>query len=97
LAFGVSQSRPLEATVARSPDLASDGGDRKEIGDRLEGKPMHSVEYSLDDKTDIVQFTDAELTAIQFLEAGKRRPLNVIRMALERLRLLALGSDDERT
>src|SRR5438270_7288443 len=28
LAFGISYSRPLGATVARSPDLASDGGDR---------------------------------------------------------------------
>jgi hypothetical protein len=28
LTFGVSRSRPLGATVARSPDLASDGGDR---------------------------------------------------------------------
>jgi hypothetical protein len=37
----------------------------KEIGDRLEGKPMQPIEYSdADDRTSIEEFTDAELSAI---------------------------------
>jgi hypothetical protein len=45
--------------------LAGEGWAFKEIGDRLEGKPMQPVEHSdTDDRTGIEQFTDAELTAI---------------------------------
>jgi len=44
--------------------LAGEGWAFKEIGDRLEGKPMQPVDVSTDEKTDIEQFTDAELTAI---------------------------------
>jgi len=44
--------------------LAGEGWAFKEIGDRLEGKPMQPVEHSVDDRTDIEQFTDAELTAL---------------------------------
>ena len=45
--------------------LAGEGWAFKEIGDRLEGKPMQPVEHSgTDDRTSIEQFTDAELTAI---------------------------------
>jgi hypothetical protein len=45
--------------------LAGEGWAFREIGDRLEGKPMQPVEHGgTDDRTSIEQFTDAELTAI---------------------------------
>ena len=44
--------------------LAGEGWAFKEIGDRLEGKPMQPVEHSSNDDRDIDQFSDAELTAI---------------------------------
>ena len=44
--------------------LAGEGWAFKEIGDRLEGKPMQPVEHSGTDDRDIEQLTDAELTAI---------------------------------
>jgi hypothetical protein len=43
--------------------LAGEGWAFKEIGDRLEGKPMQPIEHSgIDDRTSIEEFTDAELT-----------------------------------
>jgi hypothetical protein len=36
----------------------------QQIADRLEGKPMQPVEHREDDRTDISQFTEAELTEI---------------------------------
>jgi hypothetical protein len=36
----------------------------KEIGDRLEGKPIQPVEHSGEDNRTIHQFSDDELTAI---------------------------------
>ena len=44
--------------------LAGEGWAFKEISDRLEGRPMQPVEHSIDQRTDIEQFTDAELTAL---------------------------------
>jgi hypothetical protein len=45
--------------------LAGEGWAFKEIGDRLEGKPMQPVEHSgtVDNRT-VAQFSDAELEAI---------------------------------
>jgi hypothetical protein len=51
--------------------LAGEGWAFKEIGDRLEGKPMQPIEHSgTDDRTSIEQFTDAELTAIMRRRIG---------------------------
>ena len=51
--------------------LAGEGWAFKEIGDRLEGKPMQPVEHSgTDDRTSIEQFSDAELTAIMRRRIG---------------------------
>ena len=44
--------------------LAGEGWAFKEIGDRLEGKPMQPVEHSDEDNRTIMQFSDDELTAI---------------------------------
>jgi hypothetical protein len=61
--------------------LAGEGWAFKEIGDRLEGKPMQPVEHSgTDDRTSIEQFTDAELTAIM----------------RSRLKIVTIENDEER-
>ena len=44
--------------------LAGEGWAFKEIGDRLEGKPMQPVEHSGTDDRDVKELTDAELTAL---------------------------------
>jgi hypothetical protein len=60
--------------------LAGEGWAFKEIGDRLEGKPMQPIEHSdTDDRTSIEQFTDAELTAIM----------------RQRIKILPVESDEE--
>ena len=60
--------------------LAGESWAFKEIGDRLEGKPVQPIEHSdVDDRTSIEQFSDAELDQIirERLKAegyGKERP-----------------------
>jgi len=54
-------TRSLKSFVSCA--LAGEGWAFKEIGDRLEGKPMQPIEHSgIDDRTSIEEFTDAELT-----------------------------------
>jgi hypothetical protein len=42
--------------------LAGEGWAFKEIGDRLEGKAVQPLEHREDDRNEISQFTEAELT-----------------------------------
>jgi hypothetical protein len=44
--------------------LAGEGWAFKEIGDRLEGKAVQPLEHQEDDRSNIHQFTEAELTAM---------------------------------
>ena len=61
--------------------LAGEGWAFKEIGDRLEGKPMQPIEHSdADDRTSIKEFTDAELTAIM----------------RSRVKIVTIGNEEER-
>jgi hypothetical protein len=52
------------STTGRMLSAAGESWAFKEIGDRLEGKPMQPIEHSdADDRTSIEEFTDAELSA----------------------------------
>jgi hypothetical protein len=53
------------STTGRMLSAAGESWAFKEIGDRLEGKPMQPIEHSdADDRTSIEEFTDAELVSL---------------------------------
>jgi hypothetical protein len=69
------------STTGRMLSAAGESWAFKEIGDRLEGKPMQPIEHSdADDRTSIEEFTDAELSAI----------------LRSRLKIVTIENDEER-
>jgi hypothetical protein len=62
----IDPSRKIDALAEKlvSCALAGEGWAFQQIADRLEGKAVQPLEHREDDRTDISQFTEAELTAM---------------------------------